>query len=175
MHLLADLVDWWPLPSLNSHVSSEDGRGNFRASVAHVVRSHWRVAAVHRQGAMGGRGGDGVARCSMLWQVDHGFGTGHIAVQPWLPAVGLPLLPFVQLPHGVIAHGAAFLSHWRTHGLVIYRWGHAADAVPLCHAIPGHTAISISIMRHVGYPMAWQISRQRLVRCDAGVKEKPDN
>lgn len=174
MCALTDLVDLWPVPSVNAHVSSVDGRRHLWTSIVHVVGSHGRVATVHGQGAVGGRGGDGVAWCGMFRQVDHGFGTGHVAVEPWLPGVGLPLLPLKQLPHGVVAHGAALVTRWGTQGLVVQWWRHAADAVPLRHAIPGHTAVAIAIMRHIGYPMAWHVSRQRLVWCDAGRKEKTE-
>lgn len=172
MCALTDLVELRPVPSVNAHVSSVDGRGNLGMSTVHVVGSHWRVATVHGQGAVGGRGGDGVARCGMLWKVDHGFGTGHIVVERRLPAVSLPLLPLIQLPHRVITHGAALIGRRWTQGLVVQWWRHTADAVPLCHAIPGHAAVAISIMRHIGYPMAWHVSGQCLVWCDAGEKEK---
>lgn len=106
---LTDLVELWPVPSVNAQISPVDGRGHLWTSTVHVVGSHWGVATIHGNGAVGRRGGDGVAWCSMLGQVDHGFGTGHIAVEPRLPAVGLPLLPLKQLPHGVIAHRAALV------------------------------------------------------------------
>lgn len=79
--ILTDLVDLWPEPPVNAQVSSIDGRGHLRTGTVHVVGPHRRVATIHGQGAMGGRGGDGVARCSMFRQVDHGFGTGHVAVE----------------------------------------------------------------------------------------------
>lgn len=101
-------------------------------------------------------------RRSMVRQVHHGFGAGHVVVKPWLPGVGLSLLPLEQMPHGVVTHGPA-LIHWRgTQGLV-QRRRDTADAVPLRNAVPGNAAVGFSILRHVLYPMAWHVTRQRLV------------
>ncbi len=49
------------------------------------------------------------------------------------------------------------------------------DRVSLCHAIPGHTAVAIAIMRHIRYPMAWHVSRQSLVRRNTGKTGKKKN
>lgn len=105
-------------------------------------------------------------------QIDHGFGTGHIAVAPRRPGVTLPLLPLKQLPHGVVAHGAALVHRRGAQGLVVQRRRHAADAVPLCHAVPGHAAVAVAIMRHVWHPIARHVPRQRLIRRDAGKKKR---
>lgn len=109
---------------------------------------------------------------SVLRQVDHGLGAGHVVVQSWLPDVGLPLLPLQEVPHGVVSHGAALVRRGGTQGLLVQRRRDAADAVPLGQAVPGNTAVGFTVLRHVRHPVARHVPRQRLVRCDTGKKKK---
>lgn len=63
---LTYLIDLWPVPPVDTHVSLVDRGRYLWSGTVHAVRSHLRVATIHGQGAMGRWGGDGVAQCSML-------------------------------------------------------------------------------------------------------------
>lgn len=163
-----------PVPALQAQVSAVDWRRHLGAGAQHVVGADGRVAAVHGERAVGGRGRDGVAgRRRVLRQVDHGLRAGHVAVEAGgVAGVRLALLPLKQLPHGVVAHGAPLVGRRRAQRLLVERRRQAADAVALRHAVAGDAAVAIAVLGHVGHPVAGQVPGQRLVGGDAGEAER---
>lgn len=71
-----------------------------------------------------------------------------------LPGEGLPLLPLVQLPHGIVPHRPPLLRHGNSgggggaEGPVINRARHAADAVGPHHAVARQCAIPLWVAGH---------------------------
>ena len=158
-----------------------DGRRELGARAASVVAVQRRVASLVER-AVGRRGRD--EGPGVLGQVDHGLGTGHGAVRlvrrPLVrrrPGVGLPLLPLVQLPHGVVTHGASLL-HAPGGGVrrgaqhaVVERGRDAAHAVGPRQAVARERAVAVGVEGHRHRrPVARHVPGQRLVGGDA---EKP--
>lgn len=89
-------------------------------------------------------------------------GTGSISVRGmctcWLsqtlPGEGLPLLPLIQLPHGVVPHRPPLLRRGDggggggAEGPVIHGARHAADAVGPHHAVAGQRAVALWVAGH---------------------------
>lgn len=71
-----------------------------------------------------------------------------------LPGEGLPLLPLVQLPHGVVPHRPPLLRSGdgsgggRTEGTIIHGARHAADAVGPHHAVARQRAVALWVAGH---------------------------
>lgn len=78
---------------------------------------------------------------------------------------GLPLLPLVQLPHGVVPHGPPPLHHdagtggGGAEGPVIQRVRHAADAVGPGQAVAGKCAVPLWVPRNHQGPVAGHVPR----------------
>lgn len=153
------------MSALQAQVPAVDGRRDLGAGAEHVVGVDGRVAAVHGERAVGGRGRDGVAgRRGVLRQVDHGLGARHVAVEAaGVAGVRLALLPLKQLPHGVVAHGAPLVGRRRAQRLLVQRRRQAADAVALRQAVARDAAVAVAVLGHVGHPVARQVPGQRLV------------
>lgn len=85
-----------------------------------------------------------------------------------LPAEGLPLLPLVQLPHGVVPQRPPLLrcagAGARPEGPVINRTRHAADAVGPDYAVAGQSAVTCGVAVHSLGPVARHVPGQSLVR-----------
>lgn len=86
-----------------------------------------------------------------------------------LPGDGLPLLPLIQLPHGVIPHGPPLLRRgggacggraWggdRPQGLVIHRARHAAHTAGTNHAVAGQRTVALRVLGHQLGPMTGHV------------------
>lgn len=91
-----------------------------------------------------------------------------------LPGEGLPLLPLVQLPHGVVPHRPPLLRRGDgrggggTEGPVVHGARHAADAVGAHHAVAGQRAVTLRVARHDLGSVAGHVPRQGLVGRDTG-------
>lgn len=80
-----------------------------------------------------------------------------------MPGEGLPLLPLIQLPHGVVPHRPPLFScgdggsGGRTEGPVIHGARHTADAVGPHHAVTGQRAIALWVARNNLGPVAGHV------------------
>lgn len=134
-----------PVPAVHGHISPLHRRGHLGA-----VRALRGVALEPRDGAVRGGRGDGVH--GLLRDVDHGFwaAQGAVPAESALLVVELALLPLVELPHGVIAHGAPLVLGG-AHGSVVHRGGDTAEAFWPCLAVPGQCPVPFWVAgQHLG-------------------------
>lgn len=153
-----------PVPAVDGDISPLHRRRHLGA-----VRALRGVALESREGAVRGGRGDGVH--GLLGDVHHGLwaAQGAVPAQGALLVVELALLPLVELPHGVIAHGAPLvLGAHGPHGPVV--GSHAAQAFWTCLAVPWQCPVPLWVPgQHLG-SMAWHVPWQRLVGDDAGTQ-----
>lgn len=94
-----------------------------------------------------------------------------------LPGEGLPLLPLVQLPHGVVPHRPPLVrcgdGGGGAEGPVIHRARRAADAVGPHHAVAGQRAIALRVTRHDLSTVAGHVPGQGLVGRYTGRENRP--
>lgn len=147
---------------VNADISTEHRWGNFRAC-AGIVGPVGGDRVVHSQGAMWGRWGDG------LGNMAQSLGAGHCAVAH--TAVGLPLLPLIQLPQGVISHRAPLLCGHGLQRTVVHRACHTTDAVRPQH-VAWKRAVALGIAWHHVRPMARHVPGQSLIWSDAETEMK---
>lgn len=152
------LGDVRPVAAFNRHVPTKHRRGNFRAGI--------RVeGAIRGEGVVTGQRPVGRGRGDGLGNLAHGFGAGQRPVSD--PAVRLPLLPLVQLPHGVVPYGAALLCSRGLQRPVVHRPRHTADAVWPQH-VTWERPVALGIAWDDLCTVARHVSRQCLVGRNAG-------
>lgn len=97
---------------------------------------------------MGRRRGDRVH--GLVRDVHHGLGAGQGPVpgEGALLVVELALLPFVQLPHGVVPHGPPLLLGAGPHRLVMRGRGAAAQALGPGLAVSRECSIPFRVAGH---------------------------
>lgn len=106
----------------------------------------------------------------LIREVDHGFraAQGAVPAEGGLFVVELALLPLVELPHCVVAHGAPLVLG--ADCPVVRRGGHAAEALWTCLAVPWQCPVSLWVPGQHLSSMAWHVPGQRLVGDDAGTQ-----
>lgn len=155
-----------PVPAVDGYISPLHWRRHLRA-----VRPLRGVPLEPGDGAVRGGRGNGVH--GLIRDVDHGFwaAQGAVPAESALLVVELALLPLVELPHRVVAHGAPLVLGARgPRGSVVRRGSHAAEAFWTCLAVPWQCPVPFWVPGQHLSSMAWHVPRQRLVGDDAGTQ-----
>lgn len=106
-------------------------------NLAYTILTNFIMFLLKMKGGVGGeRERRKTASCCTCW------------LSQTLPGERLPLLPLIQLPHGVVPHGPPLLcggggGGGGAEGPVVHRPRHAADAVGPHHAVAGQRAIAL--------------------------------
>lgn len=157
-----------PVPAVYRDISSLDGWGHFRP-----ICSLWGECRVSSHWPMGRWGGDGVHR--LVRDLHQGLlGAAQAAVprKGALLVVKLALLPFIQLPHGVVPHGPPLLLRCSRPSLLMARGGHTADTVRSSLAVSWECSVTFRVAGHNLGSVAWHIPWQCLIRNYSKIKKK---